>query len=78
MKENSSKETVEPKAKKTRENVLEPDVQGTDRAELKVKLNPSANFDRNGFTSRKYKVNVRNLPRHYGFAVSRRLKFDSF
>lgn len=79
MEENGTKETVEPKTEETPENGAESDVQGTDQVEQPdARQNPYAYLDRDDFTSEKYKVEVRNLPKHYGFAVSRRLKLDSF
>lgn len=76
MEENGAKETEEPKkTEETPENVAVADVQGTDPVEHPeehpdAKQNPYAYLDRNDFTSEKYKVEVRNLPKHYGFAVS--------
>lgn len=42
--------------------------EGTD--ESVEKEDPFAYLDRNDFTSEKYKIEIRNLPKHYGIAVS--------
>lgn len=47
-----------------------------EQTERSEKENPFAYLDRNDFTSEKYKVEVRNLPKHYGIAVSNYLSFD--
>lgn len=36
-----------------------------------LKEDPFAYLDREDFTSEKYKIEVRNLPKHYGIAVSK-------
>jgi len=41
------------------------------QTESATKEDPFAYLDRNDFTSEKYKVEVRNLPKHYGIAVSK-------
>lgn len=47
-----------------------------EQTERSEKENPFAYLDRNDFTSEKFKVEVRNLPKHYGIAVSNNLIFD--
>lgn len=45
------------------------EAKNADETEAKLQ-DPFAYLDRNDFTSEKYKIEVRNLPKHYGFAVS--------
>lgn len=40
------------------------------QSESVVKEDPFAYLDRDDFTSEKYKIEIRNLPKHYGIAVS--------
>jgi len=40
------------------------------QTESVTKEDPFAYLDRDDFTSEKYKIEIRNLPRHYGIAVS--------
>lgn len=47
-----------------------------DQTEESEKEDPFAYLYRNDFTSEKYKIEVRNLPKHYGIAVSKHLTFD--
>lgn len=47
-----------------------------EQTEKSEKENPFAYLDRNDFTSEKYKVEIRNLPKHYGIAVSIHLIFN--
>lgn len=42
-----------------------------DQLESVVKEDPFAYLDRDDFTSEKYKMEIRNLPKHYGIAVSK-------
>lgn len=44
-----------------------------EQTETAAKEDPFAYLDRNDFTSEKYKVEVRNLPKYYGNAVSKKL-----
>lgn len=41
-----------------------------DQTESVTKEDPFAYLDRDDFTSEKYKIEIRNLPKHYGIAVS--------
>lgn len=41
-----------------------------DQIESVAKEDPFAYLDRDDFTSEKYKIEIRNLPKHYGIAVS--------
>lgn len=45
-------------------------VKKEDDGESVRKDNPFAYLDRDDFTSEKYKIEIRNLPKHYGIAVS--------
>lgn len=40
------------------------------QTESVTKEDPFAYLDRDDFTSEKYKIEIRNLPRHYGIAVN--------
>lgn len=48
-----------------------------DQTKLAEQEDPFAYLDRNDFTSEKYKIEVRNLPKHYGIAVSKLYIFDT-
>lgn len=50
---------------------LDTEIKNIDQSESMVKQDPFAYLDRDDFTSEKYKVEIRNLPKHYGFAVSK-------
>lgn len=45
-------------------------VVNTVETEQKVELDPFAYLERNDFTSEKFKLEVRNLPKYYGIVVS--------
>lgn len=53
------------------QNQTEPLIKVEQTEELTEKEDPFAYLDRNDFTSEKYKIEVRNLPKHYGIAVSK-------
>lgn len=57
---------------------LETEIQIIDQSESVTKLDPFAYLDRDDFTSEKYKVEIRNLPKHYGFAVSKLKRLKIF
>lgn len=46
-----------------------------DKPESMAKEDPFAYLDRDDFTSEKYKIEIRNLPKHYGIAVSKKTIF---
>lgn len=48
---------------------IDPD-EKENQSESVVKEDPFAYLDRDDFTSEKYKIEIRNLPKHYGIAVS--------
>lgn len=49
-------------------NEIEPEKK--DQTVSVTKEDPFAYLDRDDFTSEKYKIEIRNLPKHYGISVS--------
>ncbi|VVC28688.1 S-adenosyl-L-methionine-dependent methyltransferase,RNA methyltransferase TrmA, active [Cinara cedri] len=69
------KDKVEPMENADKKDKVEPmeNADKKDKVEPVVKEDPFAYLDRNDFTSEKYKVEVRNLPKYYGIAEFKKL-----
>jgi len=69
--ESDKKESVadEIQLKSEEDKEIDPE-EKENQSESVVKEDPFAYLDRDDFTSEKYKIEIRNLPKHYGIAVS--------